>query len=255
VVDWINAELSKSGNTASLYQKLESPDFGNFVSHEKLFSGEIKVNSFSPSRLWRTSPNVFDNIKSSFGGDVKAFRQPYLLDDKKGIKDYANLLFADSAVVSVLMSNASYCAGQLIEKDQVFRGIASPGAPPNLNQLEGAAAQHFKRVVCRDPTKNELNNYLGLFKGSAQEGGNAEAARLMLMAIMLHPESVYRVEIGLGNADSSGRRMLSSTELAFAISYALTDRRPDNSLLKAAESGKLKNQRRCARTGFADARG
>lgn len=242
VVDWINAELSKSGNTASLYQKLESPDFGNFVNHEKLFSGEIKVNSFSPSRLWRTSPNVFDNIKSSFGGDAKAFRQPYLLDDKKGIKDYANLLFADSAVVSVLMSNASYCAGQLIEKDQVFRGIASPGALPNLNQLEGAAAQHFKRVVCRDPTKDELNNYLGLFKGSAQEGGNAEAARLMLMAIMLHPESVYRVEIGLGNADSSGRRMLSSTELAFAISYALTDRRPDNSLLKAAESGKLKNK-------------
>jgi hypothetical protein len=62
------------------------------------------------------------------------------------------------------------------------------------------------------------------------------------MAIMMHPESVYRIEIGLGESDTSGRRMLSSTELAFAISYAITDRHPDSILLKAAESGKLRTK-------------
>jgi Protein of unknown function (DUF1588)/Protein of unknown function (DUF1592)/Protein of unknown function (DUF1585)/Planctomycete cytochrome C len=241
VVDWINAELNKSGNAASLYQKLESPNYGNFVNHEKLFSGEIKTKPFSPARLWRMSQNVFDNVKTNFGVDVKNIRQPFLVDDKKGIKDYANLLFADSAVVNVLMANASYCADQLIEKDQSFRSIATSGSP-SLNQLENAALQYFKRVVFRDPSKEELNNYLGLFKGSAQEGGNSEAIRLMLMAIMLHPESVYRVEIGLGSADSSGRRMLSSTELAFSIAYTLTDRRPDNALIQAADSGKLRTK-------------
>ena len=241
VVDWINGELKKTGNAASLYQKLESPNYGNFVSHEKLFSGEIKTKPFSPARLWRTSQNIFDNAKSNYGVDVINIRQPFLVDDKKGIKDYANLLFADSAVVSVLMSNASYCADQLMEKDQTFRSIATSGSP-SLTQLEGAAAQYFKRVVFRDPSKEELNNYLGLFKSSAQEGGNSEAVRLMLMAIMLHHESVYRVEIGLGSADSAGRRMLSSTELAFSIAYALTDQRPDNALLQAAEAGKLKTK-------------
>jgi len=242
VIDWINAELNKSGNTTSLYQKLEHPDYGNLVNHEKLFNGEIKAKPYSPARLWRTSPHVFDNIKSNYGGDARSIRQPFLVEDRKGIKEYANLLFADSAVVDVLMVNAGYCADQLIQKEQIYKEIASQKSAPKQNQLEAAASQHFKKVVFRDPTKEELNNYVVLFRGSAKEGGNSEALRVMLMAIMMHHESVYRIEIGLGESDSSGRRMLSSTELAFAISYALTDRRPDSILLQAAESGKLRTK-------------
>ena len=56
VMLWINAELKKSGNESDLYSKLESPSFGNYVNHEKLFSGEITLEPFSPARLWRTSP-------------------------------------------------------------------------------------------------------------------------------------------------------------------------------------------------------
>ena len=242
VIDWINAELDKSGNATSLYQKLEHPDYGNLVNHEKLFNGEIKTKPFSPARLWRTSPNVFDNIKSNYGGDARSIRQPFLVEDRKGIKEYANLLFADSAVVDVLLVNAGYCADQLIQKEQLYKDIASQQHVPNQDQLKVAASQHFKKVVFRDPTKDELNNYVVLFRASAKDGGNSEALRVMLMAIMMHPESVYRIEIGLGESDSSGRRMLSSTELAFAISYALTDRRPDNILLQAAESGKLRTK-------------
>ena len=242
VIDWINAELNKSGNAASLYQKLEHPDYGNLVSHDKLFSGEIKTKPFSPARLWRTSPNVFDNIKSNYGGDARSIRQPFLVEDRKGIKEYANLLFADSAVVDVLLANAGYCADQLIQNERLYRHIASQPSAPNQDQLEAAASQHFKKVVFRDPTKDELTKYAGLFSSSAKDGGNSEALRVMLMAIMMHPESVYRVEIGLGELDAAGRRMLSSTELAFAISYALTDQRPDRILLQAAEAGKLKTK-------------
>ena len=242
VIDWINAELNKSGNAASLYQKLEHPDYGNLVNHEKLFSGEIKTKPFSPARLWRTSPNVFDNIKSNYGGDARSIRQPFLVEDRKGIKEYANLLFADSAVVDVLLVNAGYCADQLIQKETLYKDIAAQNSAPHQDQLEAAASQHFKKVVFRDPSKEELNNYVALFRASANDGGNSEALRVMLMAIMMHPESVYRIEIGLGESDASGRRMLSSTELAFAISYALTDRRPDRILLQAAESGKLRTK-------------
>jgi hypothetical protein len=240
VVGWINAELNKSGNVANLYHQLESPSFGNLVNHEKLFSGEIKTKAFSPARLWRVSEKVFDNVKSNYGVDVTNFRQPFLLDDKKGIRDYANLLFADSAVVEVLMANAGYCVDELMEKDQAMKALAN--GSPSAEQLGGAVSQLFKRVVFRDPSQEEITKYLGLYQGSVQEGGNAEALRVMLMAVMLHPESVYRLEIGLGDEDSSGRRMLSPTELAYSIAYALTDDRPDNSLVQAAESGKLKNK-------------
>ena len=240
VVGWINAELNKSGNVANLYHQLESPNFGNLVNHEKLFSGEIKTKPFSPARLWRVSEKVFDNVKSNYGVDDTKFRQPFVLDDKKGIRDYANLLFADSAVVDVLMANAGYCVDQLMEKDQAIRGLAT--GSPTPDQLGSAVSQHFKRVVFRDPSQDEINKYLGLYQGSVQEGGNTEALRVMLMAVMLHPESVYRLEIGLGAEDSFGRRLLSPTELAYSIAYALTDSRPDSTLAQAAEAGKLKTK-------------
>jgi hypothetical protein len=235
VMVWINAELKKSGNVSDIYAKLETPSFGNYVNHEKLFSGEITTESFSPARLWRTSPGVFENVKSSYGPGAKDFRQPFPLEDKVGIKDYANLLFADSAVVSVLLSNAACAADELIKHSR----IASSDSSPSDEMLALDISEHFRKVVYREPRKDEISNYSELFRKTAKESSNAESMRLVLMAVMLHHESVYRVEIGLGKEDSHGRRMLSGTEMAFAIAFALTDRRPDAALLQAAEAGKL----------------
>ena len=75
------------GNDSDLYTKLESPAFANYVNHEKLFSGEITTEPFSPARLWRTSPRVFNNVKSSHGKASERFRQPFVLEDKMGIRD------------------------------------------------------------------------------------------------------------------------------------------------------------------------
>jgi hypothetical protein len=235
VMFWINTELKKSGNVSDLYAKMESPSFGNYVNHEKLFSGEVTADPFSPARLWRTSPEAFDNVKSNYGRGAKDFRQPFPLEDKAGIKDYANLLFADSAVVSVLMSNAACAADELIKHSP----IASSATNPSDEMLASSISEHFRKVVYREPRKDEISNYSELFRKTAKEGSNAEAMRLVLMAVMLHHESVYRVEIGLGEKDSQGRRLLSGTEMAFAIAFALTDRRPDAALLQAAETGKL----------------
>ena len=240
VIRWINNELDKSGNASDIYSKLESPTFGNYVSHAKLFSGEINAEPFSPARLWRTSPNVFDSIKSSYGGDTRHLRQPFALEDKMGIKDYANLLFADSAVVNTLMGNAGITADHLIKTH--YSAIATASTAPDKSTIESIITKHFKRVVFRDSTDQEQANYYRLFKSAATDGGHAEALRTVLMAVMLHHESVYRLEIGLGTKGSSGRRMLSATEMAFAISYALTDRRPDQAMLQAARDGQLQTQ-------------
>ncbi|MFN7841043.1 MAG: c-type cytochrome domain-containing protein, partial [Pirellula sp.] len=145
VMLWINTELKKSGNVSDLYAKLESPSFGNYVNHEKLFSGEITAEPFSPARLWRTSPEVFENVKSNYGKAAQDFRQPFPLEDKVGIKDYANLLFADSAVVSVLMSNAASAADELIKHSS----IASSDTSPSDDKLASAISEHFRKVVYR----------------------------------------------------------------------------------------------------------
>jgi hypothetical protein len=208
----------------------------------KLFSGEITAEPFSPARLWRTSPEVFENVKSNYGKGARDFRQPFPLEDKVGIKDYANLLFADSAVVSVLMSNAACAADELIKRSP----IASSDTSPTDDMLASAISKHFRKVVYREPLKEEISNYSKLFRKTAEEGGNAEAMRLVLMAVMLHHESVYRVEIGLGEEDSHGRRMLSGTEMAFAIAFALTDRRARCGTSSGRESREVEQQRGCA---------
>ena len=61
----------------------------------------------------------------------------------------------------------------------------------------------------------------------------------MVSAVLLHPEALYRSEQGKGEADEHGRVMLAPREMAFSIAYGLTDRRPDEALLKAADEGKL----------------
>jgi hypothetical protein len=238
----VQQQLEHLGATSSFRAKLQSPHYGNYVNHDRLFSGEVTALPYSPSRLWRTSPHVFEQTKSEWGGEAKELRQPFIVDDKQGIREYAGLLFADSAVVDVLLNNAGTVADQLIERDPQFREIAAQSDPPAPDPLAGAIEKQFMRVVYRRPTPEESERYIALFGESAQQADHAEALRVTLMAIMLHPESVYRVEIGLGPQDEHGRRGLAPAELAFAIAYALTDQRPDAELMKAVQAGHLSSR-------------
>jgi hypothetical protein len=235
----IQQQFEHLGATSSFRAKLRSPSYGNYLNHDQLFSGEVTDLSYSPSRLWRTSPHAFEQIKADWGGNANELRQPFIVDDKQGIREYASLLFADSAVVDVLLNNAGTVADKLIERDSQFREIAARSDLRAPDQLAAAIEKQFVRVVYRRPTPEEAERYLELFRDSAQQADLAEALRVTLMAVMLHPESVYRVEIGLGPQDEHGRRWLAPTELAFAIAFALTDQRPDAELMKAVEEGRL----------------
>lgn len=238
----LTSSFEKLGTTSSFREKIKAPGYGNYVDHDTLFSGKVTAKSFSPARLWRTSPHVFDKIKSQYGGEAQHLRQPFIVDDKQGIKDYASLLFADSAVVNVLMTNAGDSVDRLIAREPVYKMLAESKDTPSEEALTKAFSQHFRRVVYREPKADELDRYVSLFRKSANDAGNSEALRLTLMAIMLHHESVYRIEIGLGEAEVDGRRMLSPIELAFSIAYALTDQRPDDALLRAVKDGQLRTR-------------
>jgi hypothetical protein len=238
----VTLSFSALGAPSMFRAKMKAPGYGNYVDHDDLFSGDITAKAYSPARLWRTSPYVFDNVKSEYGGESRHLRQPFIVDDKQGIKDYASLLFADSAVVNVLMTNAGNSADRLIQRQPIYKSLAASREAPSDGALKSAFRQHFKRVVCREPTADELKRYVALFRESTIDAGHIEALRLTLMAIMLHHESIYRIEIGLGETDAHGRRMLAPTELAFAIAYAITDKRPDEDLLQAVTDGNLRTR-------------
>jgi len=309
VVEWINAELFKSGNGSAFKQKMQKPHYANYVDHDKLFSGEIKEEAFSPARLWRRSPYHFDALKESvFGpkgrsrrpvGEVEELKQPFQKGDGEGISDYAALLYADSATFDTLYRNAEFMVDRTLlmafieldyksqgktmedwkadrakvlqeQKDavdamvkagktpryvkgmhgklnrkynlqtpQVYQDIILGDGKPTEEQMEAAIRYHFERTLQQEPTEDELAKYTNFLMSGIAKSGPYFGLRNVMIAILVSPQYIYRSELGLGKEIGDGRKMLSPTELAYAISYALTDETPDEKLLEALENGKI----------------
>lgn len=309
VVDWILSELSKSGRGASHGHKLQRPQYGNYVDHEKLFSGDIKEDAFSPARLWRRNPNHFDGAKRTyFGvprnasqtvGEVDELKQPFHKGDAEGIDDYAALFFADSATFDTLYRNAVFVVDRTLllafieydyksrgktlddwkadrekelqaqrdeierykqegkttryigrehaqlnakyklETPQVYRDIVLGDGKPTQAQIEAAIRHHFDRTGQHEPTQDALDKYTAFMRDGIAQSGPYFGLRNVLIAILVSPKYIYRSELGLGKPVGEGRTMLAPAELAYAISYALTDEKPDQILLEAAKRGRL----------------
>lgn len=92
---WISQSFDALGAKSEFREKLHEPEFGNYVDHDKLFSGEITDKPFSPSRRWLISPYIFDHkIRGILGAqtaDVEIMN-PMHLPDVSGVRDYDNKL-------------------------------------------------------------------------------------------------------------------------------------------------------------------
>ena len=118
VVEWIQAELVKVGRTPELSEKLKAPEYGNYVDHQTLFDGSIQTAPFTPSRLWKRSPQIFDSLINRGAGFARPGRygarpaalmkvkQPFTIEERAGIVDYAAITLADSATLGTMMRNA-----------------------------------------------------------------------------------------------------------------------------------------------------
>ncbi|HEY0707263.1 MAG TPA: DUF1588 domain-containing protein [Polyangia bacterium] len=100
--------------------------------------------------------------------------------------------------------------------------------------------QGFGRRVLRRPlaadeiaAMNELASY-----GKAP-AGFADAANIALRVFLMHPEFLYRVELGM--PAGKNRVRLSGYEMASRLSFLLHGATPDDALLMAAQTGKLDN--------------
>ncbi|MDB4749596.1 DUF1588 domain-containing protein [Rubripirellula sp.] len=273
VTDWITSQLRVVGQTPAVWHKLDSPQFGNYVSHERLFDGSQQGAGFSPPRLWRLSPYVYDEFVNGFGRhlrEVTAIHQPFPLDASRGeIADFSAQQVAGEATLQLLMMNcrtlAEYQTTGVAFRDHEakhrkarrtpaeFDVILESQALPTDEVLRAAIAFEFDLLLERAPTQQEYESLTDFFSKAAVAGGNVKALQTTLQAILMKPEAVYRMEIGFGALDDDGRRRLSPAELAFAIARALTDTGPSEievvardgetktTLLNLALSGELDN--------------
>ncbi len=236
---WIGEELEKARSSERVQHLLSQFAFGNHIHHEKLFSGEIKELPFSPPRMWRINPNIYDRTKHRIlkhhWEELQRVRQPFALENRPGVNDYAADLFADSATLGTLLRNA-----RTIVEHQLSSDVAEPlrmvleSKKPSQEQINAAVRHQFEALVLRPPTDAELERYRNYMLSTIAEAKNVlEGMAVCLKAIALIPEAIYRMELGLGPEDQYGRRLLSKNELTFAISFALTDDPPDPELWNA----------------------
>jgi hypothetical protein len=263
LIAWLEGKIVASEFGEAYRKKLLLPHYGNYVDHEKLFSGEITAAPYSQSRLWRLSPYLYSS-KGTVNKSVKGLQNPYSFSTpKSGVRDYSFTSDVGASTVETLLLNANAelewqfasvaAAINAADGEQVHRNSV-PYVPFltdrvefTKEELEAPIAATFRRVVSRIPDQAELDRYVAFLKANiAETGDTAGSLRTTLKAIYMSPETIYRKEWGLGPEDEHGRRMLSSNELAYALSYALFDSGPSGggrskvALIAAAkQDGKL----------------
>jgi hypothetical protein len=121
----------------------------------------------------------------------------------------------------------------------VFWRLAHVNEMPKDSDLDEAAERQLKTALRRKPTDTDINKLSARFKSSIIAYGNDTGTRLTMTSILMMPESIYRIELGLGEKMPDGRRKLSQPEIAYALAYALTDAGPDKEIIKDLSGSKL----------------
>ena len=273
LTSWIRGEFAKKNIVPTIDHKRKMPDYGNYLDHDSLFDGSQTGPASSTPRLWRLSPHIYDEFIKNLGNvrHAATIHQPFSIDESKGvIADFSTQQFADSATLQLLMMNcqsiAVYQTTGILKREwdgrmqlhrqtpDIFRDIIESDIAPTTSQVNEAISHQYQLFLGREPTSVELKNASQLLSEAIRSGGNARGLQTALVSVMLKPEVIYRLEIGFGEPDKHGRRRLSAYELAFALSYALTDKPPDQvnvgaeTLLTLARSGKLDSSRNIKRT-------
>jgi hypothetical protein len=226
---------------------LTGPAAGNRVDHQALFRPAPGTAPASPARLWRLSPYLY----SQMAGELAQTRviQPFTAGSSEGFLDYASLGGIDEPTTTQLLMNAEDIVeyqstpnrrtGKILVRParEFLELLEAPAATRPL--MESAIRRQFHLVLLRGPSEEEVRRFVGLMERNVAVAGRERGVRDTLSAVLLLPEALFRSELGQGKPDASGRLRLAPREIAFALAYALTDRRPDAALLEAAASGRL----------------
>ena len=129
LLDWMSGALGKH-DASTLEGKLRKPEYGNYVDHNKLFSGEFKeLPGFTYDRRWLISEYIFNDkfdrmLKGQatgyYGGKrvpvfgSKRFHRltptnPFLLPNRSGVRYYANTDLTGGHL-STMLTNAQKAA-------------------------------------------------------------------------------------------------------------------------------------------------
>ena len=148
LASWISEQLRKH-HAAKFEEKLRTPDYGNYVNHDKLFSGDHKEErGFTYDRRWLISEFIFNakinelvdhvgmrtidgkrmpvigdngvNLGTRFGGATlrQSITNPFLLPTNIGVRYYDNAMLTGGHLLTMI-TNAKKIAGYMSSEQTI----------------------------------------------------------------------------------------------------------------------------------------
>lgn len=169
---WVTGELHKH-NASKLEKKMEKPEFGNYVDHDKLFSGEFKdLPGFTYDRRWLISEYIFDakfqrillnnTTARRLGKNVPVFgshrfrafslTNPFLLPENSGVRYYATTDLTGGHLSSMLTNaqkTSEYITDYLVKRNTKYL--------PAITEIMALEDKHQATLTSR---REFLDNFL-----------------------------------------------------------------------------------------------
>ena len=137
-------------------------------------------------------------------------------------------------------------ARAIAERARIDLGTLSPyldcePTGPSDEACMTAFVERFGRRAFRRPlTADEIDRFSALGTATAESMASFYAGvEYVISAFLQSPSFLYQVEVGEVDPDDGSRKRLTSSEMATRLAFFLTDRPPPDTLLDAAEAGKL----------------
>lgn len=169
VADWLSNELTTFG-ASRLQDKLRKPEFGNYVDHDQLFSGDHQeLKAFTYDRRWLISEFIFDakfnrllNHKASMDIDGKRqdvigsnnrrvnLTNPFLLPSISGVRYYANETLNGGHLLTMLTNAKEASTYMLYLAGRDARYV------PAINDMLAMEDQHQETLEKRESFLNKF---------------------------------------------------------------------------------------------------
>lgn len=156
----------------------------------------------------------------------------------EGFDNNAATLYVTPILLEQYLLAARHTAEQA-SADRIF--IARPDATTSSRVAGEKIVRHFlPRAFRRPVTQEEVGCYTELLDDAVARGESFEkAARLMVRAVLVSPNFLYRMEKEPARADAP--YVVGDYELATRLSYFLWSSMPDDELFEAARQGRLRD--------------
>jgi len=189
-----------------------------------------------PTRVWRLSAAQYAaTVKTALGGRAVDLSKapPDALDTRTGFANGQETTFVSNTFANTLFTAAEQAADgytqSLAQKNPCM--VQNPVSDQCLNGfMNDLGLKLFRRPLA----ETETNDYSALYRRNQSKQDAQSAAALLLQALLLSPNAVYRTELGNGKEDR-----MTGFEIAGAIAYGLGNDPPSEALIEAAREGRL----------------